>query len=76
VSDRRPWTPVSGRDAFTDSSPEPYPLNGFRVKGVGGSTLHWDGVTVRFQLGDLSDIAKSGNGRFWCVRGGHGVDPQ
>src|SRR6056297_2894803 len=37
------WDMGGDRDAYTSSGERGYPLNAARVKGVGGSTLHWQG---------------------------------
>ncbi len=43
-----PWaTPLPGLDRHTVGGPVPYHLAGKRARGVGGSTLHWEGYTLR-----------------------------
>jgi choline dehydrogenase-like flavoprotein len=41
------------RDAFTTAGALAYPLNAFRVKGVGGTTLHWSALSVRLHESDF-----------------------
>jgi choline dehydrogenase-like flavoprotein len=41
------------RDAFSASGERYYPLNISRVKGVGGSTLHWQGMVMRLHPSDF-----------------------
>lgn len=61
-----PW--ASGtpeRDAYTTSGEFSYPLNKMRVKGVGGSTLHWGANALRlvdddFKLRSMYGIANDG----------------
>ena len=50
-------TPIWGmggpRDAYSSSGARDYPLNAARVKGVGGSTLHWQGMVMRMHKQDF-----------------------
>jgi choline dehydrogenase-like flavoprotein len=49
-----PWrTPVPGLDVYTISGTTPYLLEGNRARGVGGSTLHWEGYALRFHADDF-----------------------
>jgi glucose dehydrogenase len=49
-----PWaTPLAGLDTYTTSGEVPYPLEGNRARGVGGSTLHWEGYTLRLGADDF-----------------------
>jgi choline dehydrogenase-like flavoprotein len=62
IDGERPWTVLPGRDGFTNAGPVAYPLNDFRVKGVGGTTLHWTAYAVRlhetdFRMRELYGIA-------------------
>jgi glucose dehydrogenase len=41
------------RDRYTNSGPVDYPLSRARVKGVGGTTLHWGGLALRFHETDF-----------------------
>ena len=40
-------------DRYTVGGPVPYQLEGRRARGVGGSTLHWEGYAVRFHASDF-----------------------
>jgi len=48
------WEMGGPRDDYTSSGPAQYPLNAMRVKGVGGSTLHWQGMVVRLHQADFA----------------------
>jgi choline dehydrogenase-like flavoprotein len=61
----------AGRDVHTDDS-EPvlgyrYTLNDSRVRGVGGSTLHWGGLVQRFWEGDFESRSRYGLGADWPI---------
>jgi choline dehydrogenase-like flavoprotein len=47
------WGMGGDRDAFSASGERYYPLNVSRVKGVGGSTLHWQGMVMRLHPSDF-----------------------
>ena len=47
------WGMGGPRDRFTASGDHFYPLNVTRVKGVGGSTLHWQGMVMRYHPADF-----------------------
>ncbi|AJF26654.1 GMC family oxidoreductase [Haloarcula sp. CBA1115] len=47
------WGMGGDRDAFSASGERYYPLNISRVKGVGGSTLHWQGMVMRLHPSDF-----------------------
>jgi len=57
--------PGDGRDAYTSSGDRHYPLNAARVKGVGGSTLHWQGMVMRMHEKDFEMRTRHGVGRDW-----------
>lgn len=40
------WDMGGERDAFTSAGERFYPLNNTRVKGVGGSSLHWQAMVM------------------------------
>jgi choline dehydrogenase-like flavoprotein len=66
ILDANPWQwQRDDRDRYTDSSPTAYPLNGTRVKGVGGSTLHWGGVAQRLHDSDFRTRSRYGLGFDW-----------
>jgi choline dehydrogenase-like flavoprotein len=46
------WDMGGARDEF-NSAGEFYPLNRARVKGVGGTTLHWQGMVMRLHESDF-----------------------
>jgi choline dehydrogenase-like flavoprotein len=49
-----PWeTPLAGLDRYTSGGSVPYQLEWRRARGVGGSTLHWEGYTLRFHASDF-----------------------
>jgi len=55
------WEMGGDRDAYLSSGGRDYPLNAARVKGVGGSTLHWQGMVMRlheqdFELNSATDV--------------------
>jgi choline dehydrogenase-like flavoprotein len=52
-SDPEVWDMGGDRDAFSASGDRYYPLNVSRVKGVGGSTLHWQGMVMRLHEADF-----------------------
>ena len=47
------WEMGGERDAFSTTGEQFYPLNVARVKGVGGSTLHWQGMVMRMHPADF-----------------------
>lgn len=49
-----PWRPnIPERDVYTSAGEIDYPLNEFRVKAVGGTTLHWGGLATRYHESDF-----------------------
>lgn len=61
------WEMNDDRDAFTTSGEVDYPLNNTRVKGVGGTTLHWIGYTPRFHEKDFEMESRYGLGKDWPI---------
>ena len=59
------WDMGGERDAYTSSGEIHYPLNRTRVKGVGGTTLHWLGLTPRFHEKDFEMESRYGLGTDW-----------
>ncbi|MFB6232777.1 MAG: GMC family oxidoreductase [Haloarculaceae archaeon] len=55
--DRSVWEMGGERDAFSATGDRFYPLNSARVKGVGGSTLHWQGMVMRLHESDFAGAA-------------------
>lgn len=60
-----PWAGPAERDRFTNAGAVPYPLNDYRVKGVGGTTLHWTAYTPRFHADDFALRRRYGLGADW-----------
>ena len=49
-----PWpTSLPDLDRYSVGGPTPYPLSGRRARGVGGSTLYWEGYTLRMHASDF-----------------------
>jgi choline dehydrogenase-like flavoprotein len=48
------WDMGGDRDAFSATGDRFYPLNAARVKGVGGSSLHWQGMVMRLHESDFA----------------------
>ncbi|MEF8887960.1 MAG: GMC family oxidoreductase [Haloarculaceae archaeon] len=59
------WGMGGERDAFSAGGDRGYPLNAARVKGVGGSTLHWQGMVMRLHESDFA--GENGPGPAWPV---------
>jgi len=60
------WEMGGPRDAYA-SSGRFYPLNATRVKGVGGSTLHWQGMVMRLHEEDFNLASETGLGVDWPI---------
>ncbi|WP_435194705.1 GMC family oxidoreductase [Natronomonas sp. EA1] len=60
-ADPEVWDMGGDRDAFSTTGELYYPLNVARVKGVGGSTLHWQGMVMRLHESDFDGT----HGRAW-----------
>jgi choline dehydrogenase-like flavoprotein len=60
------WDMGGERDAYATAD-QWYPLNATRVKGVGGSSLHWQGTVVRFHEGDFETRSRYGVGTDWPI---------
>ncbi|MFQ3320654.1 MAG: choline dehydrogenase-like flavoprotein [Natronomonas sp.] len=60
------WDMGGERDAFTTGENH-YPLNDARVKGVGGSTLHWQGIVMRLHESDFEMQSRNGVGSDWPI---------
>ena len=61
------WDMGGERDAYTLSGPRGYPLNRARVKGIGGSTLHWQGMVFRNHEADFERRTRDGVARDWPI---------
>jgi len=55
------------RDAYSSSGDRHYPLNASRVKGIGGSTLHWQGMVMRLHEQDFELDSSVGLGADWPI---------
>jgi choline dehydrogenase-like flavoprotein len=61
------WDVGGQRDAHAASGERFYPLNHARVKGVGGSTLHWQGMVMRLHEDDFRSGTARGVGPDWPI---------
>ncbi len=61
------WEMGGPRDAHSASGERFYPLNHARVKGIGGSTLHWQGMVMRLHEDDFNSGSARGVGPDWPV---------
>jgi choline dehydrogenase-like flavoprotein len=59
------WDMGGPRDAYESTGDRYYPLNAARVKGVGGSTLHWQGMVMRLHERDFRLDSATGVGADW-----------
>lgn len=60
------WDMGGERDAYTTTGVE-YDLNTHRVKGVGGSTLHWSAWTPRYHEKDFEMQTRYGLAKDWPI---------
>ncbi|WP_436934243.1 GMC family oxidoreductase [Halovenus marina] len=61
------WDVGGERDAYSASGEWFYPLNHARVKGVGGSTLHWQGMVMRLHEDDFRSGSARDVGPDWPI---------
>ncbi|WP_313691275.1 GMC family oxidoreductase [Halorarum halobium] len=61
------WEMGGERDAYTTGGDRHYPLNAARVKGVGGSTLHWQGMVMRLHESDFRRRTRDGVAADWPI---------
>ncbi|WP_435358141.1 GMC family oxidoreductase [Haloarchaeobius sp. DFWS5] len=61
------WDMGGERDAFTNSGEQHYPLNHSRVKGIGGTTLHWQGMVYRLHDADFARESRDGVAADWPI---------
>ncbi|MFB6130789.1 MAG: GMC family oxidoreductase, partial [Salinigranum sp.] len=61
------WGMGGERDAYVSTGERSYPLNAARVKGVGGSTLHWQGMVMRLHERDFEMRTRHGVGADWPI---------
>jgi choline dehydrogenase-like flavoprotein len=59
------WDMGGDRDEYSSDGDRNYPLNTARVKGVGGSTLHWQGMVMRLHESDFAGTAGTGEDPAW-----------
>jgi choline dehydrogenase-like flavoprotein len=64
---RSVWDGGGERDAFSSSGERFYPLNAARVKGVGGTTLHWQGMVMRLHESDFRRASRGEGDADWPV---------
>ena len=65
--DSEVWNMGGPRDRFSSSGEVEYALNDRRVKGVGGTTLHWLGTTPRLHPRDFELNSRYGVGTDWPI---------
>jgi len=61
------WDVGGARDAHENTGDWFYPLNHSRVKGIGGSTLSWQGMVMRFHEDDFNSRSERGAGVDWPI---------
>ncbi|WP_435318190.1 GMC family oxidoreductase [Haloarchaeobius sp. TZWSO28] len=61
------WDMGGERDAFTSEGELYYPLNAARVKGVGGTSLHWQGMVYRLHEADFERRSRDGVTDDWPI---------
>jgi choline dehydrogenase-like flavoprotein len=61
------WDGDPERDAYSATGEWFYPLNHARVKGIGGSTLHWQGMVMRLHEADFNSGSERGVGPDWPI---------
>ncbi|MFC5134374.1 MULTISPECIES: GMC family oxidoreductase [Haloferacaceae] len=61
------WDVGGERDAHENAGEWFYPLNHARVKGIGGSTLHWQGMVMRLHEDDFNSGTVRGVGPDWPI---------
>ncbi|MFB6150533.1 MAG: GMC family oxidoreductase [Haloarculaceae archaeon] len=61
------WGMGGERDAYSSTGERHYPLNRARVKAVGGSTLHWQGMVMRLHESDFERRSRDGVGADWPI---------
>jgi choline dehydrogenase-like flavoprotein len=63
-----PWrSDIPERDIYTNGGEVEYPLNKYRVKAVGGSTLHWQGYATRLHESDFEMRSRYGIAEDWPI---------
>jgi choline dehydrogenase-like flavoprotein len=62
------WGMGGERDAYSSTGDRDYPLNAGRVKGIGGTTLHWQGMVMRMHEQDFRLDSALGVAEDWPIR--------
>jgi len=65
--DNEIWDMGGERDAYSASGAHSWPVNQRRVKGVGGTSLHWGAVVPRLFEKDFEMQSRYGIGRDWPI---------
>ncbi len=66
-NDLETWGMGGPRDRYSTGGDVPYRVNANRVKGVGGTTLHWGGMAPRFHEKDFEMASRYGVARDWPI---------
>ena len=61
------WDMGGERDAYTTSGEQEWAINERRVKGIGGTSLHWGSVTPRLREEDFEMQTRNGVGVDWPI---------
>ena len=65
---QNPWeSRLPGQDRYTVGGRVAYGLDGRRARGVGGSTLHWEGYALRFHATDFRLRSLYGVAENWPI---------
>jgi len=64
-ADNEIWDMGGERDAYSASGEHSWPVNQRRVKGVGGTSLHWGSLVPRMQPKDFEMQSRHGLARDW-----------
>jgi len=68
VKGENPWeSPLAGIDRYTTGGSVGYRLEWNRARGVGGSTLHWEGTTLRLHAEDFRMRTVHGMAEDWPI---------
>jgi choline dehydrogenase-like flavoprotein len=68
IQHENPWqTPLPNLDRYTISGITPFTLEGRRARGVGGSTLHWEGYALRLNADDFRLRSRYGIADDWPI---------
>ena len=68
VKGENPWeSPLAGIDRYTTGGSVGYRLEWNRARGVGGSTLHWEGTTLRLHAEDFRMRTVHGIAEDWPI---------